>query len=130
LSVVLGAAAQAGVVSGWTTASSVATASVIAKAHSIIRIWLNFFELSISMGKVAFVAHDTVTIVLIVSTLLRLIFHVIDLVGVILIPITSSSMAVAHALMHLLLLIAAHVVHVVGHILHLLWLMALVLALG
>ena len=132
LSVVLHAAAQADVVSGLTTASSVATASVIAEAYGVIGIWLDFFQLSITVGKVALVAHDTVTIVLKVSTLLCLIFEVINLAGVVLVPIVSSSLvAVVHALMHLLLLLvaAADVVHVVGHILHLLGLVARVLAL-
>lgn len=130
LSVVLHAAAQAEIVSRLTTASSVATASVIAKAYSIIGIWLDFFQLSITVGKVALVAHDTVTIVLKVSTLLCLIFEVINLAGVILIPIVSSSLVtVVHALMHLLLLVAADVVHVVGNILHLLGLVARFLAL-
>lgn len=130
LSVVLHAAAQANVVSGWTTASSVATASVIAETYGIIGIWLDFLKLRITVGKVALVAHDTVTIVLIVSTLLCLIFEVINLASVVLIPIVSSSLvAVIHALMHLLLLVAADVVHVVGHILHLLGLVARVLAL-
>ncbi len=133
LSVVLHAAAQTDVVSGLTTASSVATASVIAEAYGVIGIWLDFFQLSITVGKVALVAHDTVTIVLKVSTLLCLIFKVIYLAGVVLIPIVSSSLvAVVHALMHLLLLLlvaAADVVHVVGHILHLLGLVARVLAL-
>lgn len=96
-------------VSHGTTASSVATTStaVVREAWVIATsVWL-FFELGVTVSKVAFFAHNTVPIVFVVSALLSLVLGVVDL-GVLLVAIIIS-LGGGHALIHGLLIIDGHI---------------------